>query len=202
MAASCLPAEPVNTGDDALQILDGTPVAEGEFLDGVIRDELIAPIFEHFLPHGPDLIQEHGNQLIVVDQLPFAYEAGSLFVFERTTEGGLEQVAEVKLDFVVDQMIVHGDQVLLFGNDLHWPVILAANVEEYIHLYRESPKPFFVIMSDRPLGIGDMENWFWREVARMRTRLVESGVPFFPGVDTAARAVKEIIGYYHRRDEV
>jgi acyl-CoA synthetase (NDP forming) len=76
---------------------------------------------------------------------------------------------------------------------------IAKNVEEYIELYKNSPKPFFLIFNDRPLGITEMELWFWQEVGRMRTSIVAAGVPFFPNVDTAARAIGEQIEYYKRR---
>lgn len=46
-----------------------------------------------------------------------------------------------------------------------------------------------------------MDDWFWRELGKIRTRLVEEGVPFFPNADTAAKAINELIGYYRRRDE-
>jgi hypothetical protein len=78
---------------------------------------------------------------------------------------------------------------------------IAGNVEGYIKLYKESPKPFFLIFNDRPIGIKEMEHWFWREAGRMRTWLVEEGVPFFPSVDTAAKAINEQINYYRRKGE-
>lgn len=77
---------------------------------------------------------------------------------------------------------------------------VANNLEEYIKLHKESPKPFFLIFNDRPIGIKEMEHWFWRETGRMRTRLVEERVPFFPSVDTAAQAINELINYYRRKD--
>ncbi len=78
---------------------------------------------------------------------------------------------------------------------------IAGNVEGYIKLHKESPKPFFLIFNDRPVGITGMEQWFWREVGRMRTRLVEEGMPFFPSVDTAAKAINELINHYRRKGE-
>jgi hypothetical protein len=75
---------------------------------------------------------------------------------------------------------------------------IAGNLEEYIRLYKESSKPFFIIINDRPLGIMDMNHWFWRDIGRLRTRLVEERVPFPPNVDIAARAVNELINYYNR----
>jgi acyl-CoA synthetase (NDP forming) len=75
---------------------------------------------------------------------------------------------------------------------------IASNVDGYIKLARTSPKPFFTIFSERPLGTCDMDHWYWREVAVLRTKLIEAKVAFFPGVDKAAEAVDELILYYQR----
>jgi acetate---CoA ligase (ADP-forming) len=75
---------------------------------------------------------------------------------------------------------------------------IASNVDGYIKLVKTSPKPFFTIFSERPLGTGDMDHWYWREVAVLRTKLIEAGVAFFPSVDKAAEAVDELINYYQR----
>jgi acyl-CoA synthetase (NDP forming) len=75
------------------------------------------------------------------------------------------------------------------------------NVEGYIKLHKESPKPFFAIFIGRPFGIREMDHWFWREAARLRTRLSEEKVPFFPLVVKAAEAVNELIWYYNRLDQ-
>ena len=73
------------------------------------------------------------------------------------------------------------------------------NVEKYIKLYRESPKPFFTIFAERPFSTPDLNSWFWQESARLRMRLIEEKVPFFPSVDKAAEAINELIWYYDRQ---
>jgi len=79
---------------------------------------------------------------------------------------------------------------------------IASNVYDYIKMAKTSPKPFFTIFSERPLGTKDMDHWFWREIAKLRTSLIEAGIASFPSVDKAAEAVNEIIRYYQRRDSV
>ena len=79
--------------------------------------------------------------------------------------------------------------------------VMEEHVDGYIKLYKESPKPFFLIFNSRPLGIKEMDGWRWREIARLRTRLLGAGVPFFPSVDKAAKAINELIAYYRWRDE-
>jgi acetate---CoA ligase (ADP-forming) len=77
---------------------------------------------------------------------------------------------------------------------------IASNVYEYIKMAKTSPKPFFTIFSERPLGSNDMDHWFWREIAKLRTDLIGAGIASFPSVDKAAEAVNEIIRYYNRQD--
>jgi len=77
---------------------------------------------------------------------------------------------------------------------------VASNTDGYVRLHKEGPKPFFAICSDRPLGIKDMDHWFFREVAKIRTRLIEEHVAFFPTVDKAAEAINEQIWYYQRKE--
>jgi acyl-CoA synthetase (NDP forming) len=79
---------------------------------------------------------------------------------------------------------------------------IASNVEGYINLAKISPKPFFTIFSERPLGAADMDHWFWREVARLRTSLIQAKIAFFPSVDKAAEAVNELIRYYKRKESI
>jgi acyl-CoA synthetase (NDP forming) len=79
---------------------------------------------------------------------------------------------------------------------------ISSNVEGYIKMSKESPKPFFTIFSERPLGTADMDHWFWRECAHLRTRLIEEKIAFFPSVDKAAEAINELIWYYQKKDSL
>jgi hypothetical protein len=79
---------------------------------------------------------------------------------------------------------------------------ISSNVENYIKLHKVSPKPFFTIFSERPLGTADLDHWFWRETAHLRTRLIEEKVPFFPSVDKAAQATNELIRYYQYKESM
>ena len=79
---------------------------------------------------------------------------------------------------------------------------VSLNVDGYIDLHRQSPKPFCAIIADRPLGIKEMDYWLWREAAKIRTRLIEARIPFFPSIDKAAEAINELINYYHTREKL
>ena len=84
-----------------------------------------------------------------------------------------------------------------FGKE-HFIETLTDGVEGYIKVSKECDKPFLLIFGDRPLGTSEMDSWRWRTIAQMRTRLIEEHVPFFPTIDKAAGAVKELINYYQR----
>ncbi len=72
-------------------------------------------------------------------------------------------------------------------------------VEGLFKLARETSKPFFLILSERPLGEKEMDYWLWREFAHIRTRAVQEKVAFFPNVNKAAEVVNELITYYTRK---
>jgi hypothetical protein len=75
---------------------------------------------------------------------------------------------------------------------------ISSTVEGYLRLPQQMNKPFFMIFSERPLGLPDMDHWFWRETARLRSRAIEERVAFFPSVDKAAQALNEQMCYYAR----
>jgi acyl-CoA synthetase (NDP forming) len=75
---------------------------------------------------------------------------------------------------------------------------VASSIEDYIRLYKKSDKPFLMVFRPRPIKTDEMDHWFWREVGKMRSRLVEERVPFFPSVDKAAEVLNAVIDYYGR----
>jgi len=110
----------------------------------------------------------------------------------------LEMAKHEKYDFICAN-IAADDHPYNRETFVDW---IGTNVEGYIKLHKESPKPFFAIFSERPLSTPDMDHWFWRECAHLRSRLIEEKVPFFPSVDKAADAINELIWYYQRRDSL
>jgi hypothetical protein len=76
---------------------------------------------------------------------------------------------------------------------------ISNTVEGYLNLPKQMDKPFFLIFSDRPLGTSELDHWFWRECARLRSRAIEEKVAFFPTVDKAAQAITEQIEYYRKK---
>jgi acyl-CoA synthetase (NDP forming) len=77
---------------------------------------------------------------------------------------------------------------------------LREDMEGYVRVRRESRKPFLIIFDERSPGIQDMDSYIHRTRAELRSLLVREGLPFFPNVAEAARAVSELITYYRRRE--
>ena len=78
---------------------------------------------------------------------------------------------------------------------------LTDNIEAYVKIGKNCDKPFLIIYDERSVGIKEMDSYIYTTRAELRTRLVKEGLPFFPSVDEAAKAVNELITYYQRRDE-
>ena len=73
------------------------------------------------------------------------------------------------------------------------------DIEEYIKIARTSKKPFFSVVRSRALGMREMDGQRARVNAKVRTRFMEEGIPFFESVESAARAIKRQIEYWKRR---
>ncbi len=78
---------------------------------------------------------------------------------------------------------------------------LKEDVEGFFKIKKESTKPFLLIYSDRPLGIAQVEGWEHRLHAELKTKCVEQRIPFFANISQAAKAVKEQIAYYQRKEQ-
>ncbi|MDF1841677.1 MAG: dockerin type I domain-containing protein [Rubripirellula sp.] len=91
-------------------------LGDSDLLQGVKSLDFVSPMLYPGLSYGPDLVQEVGDRLFVVDQGRGPDHGGSLLVFQRSVEGELDLVKESKFKMHVDQMFVHQEQVVLIGN--------------------------------------------------------------------------------------
>ena len=78
---------------------------------------------------------------------------------------------------------------------------LTEDMQGYVKLSKECDKPFLMVFDERSPGINEMDSYVHRTRAELRSVLIKEGLPFFPSVDEAAKAVKELMTYYQRRDE-
>jgi acyl-CoA synthetase (NDP forming) len=79
---------------------------------------------------------------------------------------------------------------------------LVDDMQGYIKIKKECDKPFLVIFDERSPGREEMDHYNYRTRAELRSLLVKESLPFFPSVDEAAKAVKELIAYYRRKDAI
>ena len=78
-------------------------------------------------------------------------------------------------------------------------VRLRDEVRGYIKIKKESPKPLLVVVGEKSLGIKDYSHWRWKLTGKMRTKLIDAGIPFYPTMRRAAKAAKKLVDYYQRR---
>ena len=72
-------------------------------------------------------------------------------------------------------------------------------VMNYIAVKKAYPKPLLAVLGEKSLGIDDYDHWRWRLTGEMRTELINAGIPVFPTMQQAARAVKIQIDYYSKK---
>ncbi|MBU4315683.1 MAG: CoA-binding protein [Proteobacteria bacterium] len=59
-------------------------------------------------------------------------------------------------------------------------------------------KPMLAVVPDKSLGGEEFDDWKWEMLCRLRTRLMELGIPFYPTIGRAARAATKMAEYYQR----
>ena len=63
----------------------------------------------------------------------------------------------------------------------------------------EYPKPLLAVVPEKGLGIEDYDNWSWKIMCEVRTKLLAAHIPFYPTIQRAAKAAKKLTDYYQRR---
>jgi acyl-CoA synthetase (NDP forming) len=108
---------------------------------------------------------------------------------------------------VMTEMAKHPDYDFIVGyvgEDYPFTVdslkkMMFSQIEGYIKVHKESKKPFFAIVRDRPLGLPEMDGQRWRVFAQARTRFIQEGVPFFTSFVSAAKAIGRQMNYYKNK---
>ena len=59
-------------------------------------------------------------------------------------------------------------------------------------------KPMLAVVPDKSLGGEEFDDWKWELLCRLRSKLMEVGVPFYPTIGRAARAAWKMADYYGR----
>ena len=148
--------------------------------------ELPGKIREEFKRRGSQIWDWIGNPAdcsIIVAGDPFTMEA---------------MAAEMAQNSAFDFIAADAEEDPPFDRD-HFIQELTDSCEGYINVKKKYTKPLLVVFDERSPGIAEGESWNYQLRASLRSRLVAEKVPFFPSVDEAAKAVNEMIKYYHRQ---
>lgn len=74
-------------------------------------------------------------------------------------------------------------------------------VESYLKQFKLEPrnhKPLLAVVAEKGLGIDDYDNWSWKAMCEVRTKLIETRIPFYPTIGRAARAARKLVEYYEK----
>jgi len=79
-----------------------------------------------------------------------------------------------------------------------FPMQARHEVNKYLEVHNTGLKPLVIVLGDRSLGIEEMDNWRWRLFAELRTQIRDAHIAFYPTIDRAARAIRELVSYYSK----
>ncbi|MDY6833365.1 MAG: CoA-binding protein [Chloroflexota bacterium] len=100
-----------------------------------------------------------------------------------------------EFDLVAANLTVGGP----FGKD-EMTAFLGKEAEDTVALHARNIKPLAVVLDTGDLGRDDFDDWRWRMLSDLKTRLVSSGVAVFPSIGQAAHTISRCIDYYQRRE--
>jgi acyl-CoA synthetase (NDP forming) len=93
------------------------------------------------------------------------------------------------------------DLLIVLFNEPHHDRQKGTTADNYLEEYpfeKCKPKPVMAIVPDRCLGIDHYEDWNWKIIYEIRTKLLARGIPFYPSFGRAAKAAKKVADYYRR----
>ncbi len=73
-----------------------------------------------------------------------------------------------------------------------------AYIEPYVDV-KNNLKPLVAVVAERNPGINNYNSPYWKLTYELRTRLIASGIPFYPTLGRAALAARKLIDYYRWR---
>ncbi|TRZ96958.1 MAG: hypothetical protein D4R82_00180 [Dehalococcoidia bacterium] len=108
-----------------------------------------------------------------------------------------EMIAESpQFDFIITEMAEDNP----FPEDI-WSVVVKRQTEAYINVSRKQLKPMIAVVGGGETSYDESKNMRWRALAEQRARLINAGIPTYSTIAEAARAVRQVIGYWQTREE-
>ena len=97
-----------------------------------------------------------------------------------------------------DFTIVNIDEGAPFPQE-NWCALIGNTIESAITLSQEQVKPMVVILSGGKIHLEQFQDWRWRFLADLRSRLIAAHVPVYSSITEAAKAVSKFIDYCEKR---
>lgn len=107
--------------------------------------------------------------------------------------------------------VTHADIVSMMAKNRHFDLIIVmfgephhehqkgTTADDYLAQYRMEncrPKPALAVVPDRNLGLDHYDDWNWKIIYELRSKLLLGGIPYFPTVSRAAAAANKVADYH------
>jgi hypothetical protein len=94
--------------------------------------------------------------------------------------------------------------IVMFGEPHHeWQRNITA--DDYLNRYHMEnckPKPVIAVVPDRSLGINHYDAWNWKIIYELRSKILASGIPYYPSIRRAAVVARKAADYWRYRNLV
>ncbi|MBN1376149.1 MAG: CoA-binding protein [Dehalococcoidia bacterium] len=85
-------------------------------------------------------------------------------------------------------------------NDEMWVNVIKMEADNIANVYKTGLKPVLAVLSSSKPAYHDLENIRWNTISRVRSVLVDAGVPTFDSVAEAVGTMKKYVDYWNRRE--
>jgi len=115
-----------------------------------------------------------------------------------------------RADFVPGEILqmmaknVNFDFLIAIMTDPHHKRQQGLSAESYLKQFKlegRNHKPLIVVVAEKGLGIDDYDNWSWKLMCEVRTKLIATRIPFYPTMERAATAARKFVEYYQAKGE-
>lgn len=97
------------------------------------------------------------------------------------------------------------DLIMVVFGEPHHEHQKNTTADDYINQYRMEncrPKPAMAIVPERGTGIDHYDDWNWKIIYELRSKLLASGIPHYPTINRAAVAARKVAEYFRWKKSV
>jgi acyl-CoA synthetase (NDP forming) len=95
------------------------------------------------------------------------------------------------------------DLVIVMFGEPHHDHQRGITADDYLKQYRLEnckPKPALAIVPDRNLDLEHYNDWNWKIIYELRSKLLAAGIPYYPTISRAAAAARKVADYHRWKD--